>query len=219
MHLVIADALDAHEVAAIRDFAAAARFEDGRKTAGPHARDVKANAQATPTEALDGVLRKVEAKLTANPLFAAAATPRRIAGMLMSRYREGQTYGAHVDDAIMGGARTDLSFTLFLSDEDAYDGGALIIDDPLEARAIRLAPGDLILYPSHALHRVEPVTRGERLAIVGWVESWVRQAERREALFDLEIALNEIHARDGKSALFDRLAKTRTNLLRMWAGD
>lgn len=138
--------------------------------------------------------------------------------MLVSRYREGQTYGAHVDDAIMGGARTDLSFTLFLSEPDGYDGGALIVEDVLEARSIKLGPGEMILYPSTALHRVEPVSRGERLAVVGWIESWVREAERREALFDMELALREVHGREGKSALFDRLAKTRSNLLRMWAG-
>lgn len=218
MFLVLSDAIDGATVAAIRDFAAQAPFQDGRATAGRYARDVKANDQAAPSRELDGVLRTIEAALTANATFTAAAQPRRIVRMLLSRYRPGQTYGLHVDDALMAGARTDLSFTLFLSDEDAYAGGALVIEDPLEARSVRLAPGEMILYPSTALHRVEPVTRGERLAVVGWVESWVRQPERREALFDLELALREVHGRDGKSPLFDRLAKTRSNLLRMWAG-
>lgn len=218
MFLVLSETLDTARVAAIRDFAAHAPFDDGRKTAGRYARAVKANDQAAPSAALDGVLRTVERALNANPTFLAAAQPRRFVRMLLSRYRPGQTYGLHVDDAIMAGARTDLSFTLFLSDEHAYDGGALVVEDPLEARAIRLAPGEMILYPSTALHRVEPVTRGERLAVVGWVESWVRQPERREALFDLDLALREVHGREGKSPLFDRLAKTRSNLLRMWAG-
>ncbi len=218
MYLVIADALDRHGVAAIRDFAAGAAFEDGRKTAGRYAREVKANDQAAASPALDGVLRTVEAALTGNATFAAAALPRRVVRLLLSRYRAGQTYGAHVDDAIMAGARTDLSFTLFLSEPEDYEGGALIVEDPLEERAIRLGAGEAILYPSQTLHRVEPVTRGERLAVVGWVESWVRQPERREVLFDLDLALRELHAGTGKSPAFDRLAKTRSNLLRMWAG-
>ncbi len=216
--MVLSDALDASRVAAIRDFARDAAFEDGRATAGRYASEVKANDQAKAGRALDGVLATVEAALGANATFTGAALPRRFVRMLLSRYREGQTYGAHVDDAIMAGARTDISFTLFLSDPDSYDGGALIVEDGLEARSIRLAPGEMILYPSTALHRVEPVSRGERLAVVGWIESWVREADRREALFDLDLALREVHAREGKGALFDRLAKTRSNLLRMWAG-
>lgn len=217
MFLVIGNVLDRHEVAAIREVAATLRFEDGRATAGRFAREVKANEQAAGSPELDAVLSKIEAALLANPLFAAAARPRWIARLLLSRYRGGQTYGTHVDDAIMAGTRTDLSFTLFLSDEHSYEGGALVVEDALENRSVRLAAGDLILYPSNLQHRVEPVTSGERLAVVGWVTSWVREPERREILFDLDQSLNEVHAANGKSALFDRLAKTRTNLLRMWA--
>jgi len=217
MFLVIGNLLDQHEVAAIRAAAQRLTFEDGRATAGRFAREVKANDQAAASPALDAVLSKVEAALMANPVFMAAARPRRLARLLMSRYRTGQTYGAHVDDAIMCGARTDLSFTLFLSDPEDYEGGALIVQDALEERSIRLDPGDMVLYPSNTLHRVEPVASGERLAVVGWATSWVREPERREVLFDLEQSLKEVHAAEGKSELFDRLAKTRTNLLRMWA--
>ncbi len=217
MFLVIGNVLDRHEVAAIRETAATLAFEDGRATAGRFAREVKANAQAAASPERDAVLAKVEAALTKNALFRSAARPRKIVRLLLSRYREGQTYGTHVDDAIMDGARTDLSFTLFLSDEDAYEGGALVVEDALEARSVKLAPGDMILYPSNTLHRVEPVTAGERLAVVGWAQSWVREPERREVLFDLERSIDAVHAAEGKSALFDRLAKTRTNLLRMWA--
>lgn len=216
MFLVIGEVLDRHEVAAIREVAAGLEFRDGRATAGRFAREVKRNEQAARSDDLDAVLKKVERALMQNPTFRSAARPRRLASLLLSRYRDGQTYGAHVDDALMGEARTDLSFTLFLSEEDAYEGGALIVEDTLEDRAIRLAPGDMILYPSGALHRVEPVTRGERLAVVGWVTSWVRQADRREILFDLDRSIAETWEAGGKSVLFDRLAKTRSNLLRMW---
>lgn len=217
MFLVIGGILDRHEVAAIREAAAELSFEDGRATAGRFARAVKANEQAAASPGLDAVLTKVETALSANSIFTAAARPRRFVRLMLSRYRGGQTYGTHVDDAIIAGARTDLSFTLFLSDPESYEGGALVIQDALEDRSVKLAPGEMILYPSNTLHRVEPVSAGERLAVVGWVSSWVREPDRREVLFDLEQSLNEVYGTDGKSQLFDRLAKTRTNLLRMWA--
>ena len=217
MFLVIGGVLDAHEVAAIRDLVPRIPFDDGRATAGRYAREVKRNEQAAASPELEGIIAKVEKALMANELFVSAARPRRLVRLLLSRYSGGQEYGSHVDDAIVAGARTDLSFTLFLSEEDAYDGGALVVEDTLEERAIRLAPGDLILYPSTTLHRVEPVTRGERLAVVGWAQSWIRDAGRREILFDLDRSVREVHAAAGKTPLFDRLAKTRSNLIRMWA--
>lgn len=217
MFLVIAEVLDRHGIAAIREVAARADFEDGRATAGRYAREVKRNDQATRSPDVEAVLSKVESTLLGNATFQAAARPRRFARLLLSRYRTGQSYGTHVDDAIIGGSRTDLSFTLFLSDEDAYEGGALIVEDALEERAIRLAAGDMILYPSTTLHRVAPVTSGERLAVVGWITSWIRRAEQREILFDLEQCISETWAAGGESPLFDRLTKTRSNLIRMWA--
>ena len=106
-------------------------------------------------------LGQVTAALMANPLFLSAARPRALTPLILSRYRQGQTYGLRVDDALMGGIRTDLSFTLFLAPPESYDGGALVVQDRIEERAIRLGPGDLVLYPSTTLHRVEPVTAGD----------------------------------------------------------
>lgn len=218
MILVLEAVLKPAEAAVLAAEAADLAFADGRATAGRHARAVKANDQALPSPARDAVLARAEAALRAHPVFASAARPRAMTPLILSRYREGQTYGLHVDDALMGGVRTDLSFTLFLSDPSGYDGGELVIEDTLESRAFRLSAGDAILYPSTTLHRVAPVTRGVRLAVVGWVESWLRDPRQREILFDLDRAVAEIHARDGHSALFDTLAKTRSNLLRIWAG-
>lgn len=208
---------DGPAIAALAEAAAALPFEDGRKTAGPLARGVKSNAQAAPTPERDAVLRRVEAALRAHPLVQSAARPKAFARLAVSRYSGGQAYGLHVDDALMGGARTDLSFTLFLSDPASYDGGALVVADRIEERAFRLAPGQAILYPSDTLHRVEPVTRGERLVVVGWITSWVRDPARREILFDLDAALAAEAARGGDPDQLLRLQRTRSNLLRMWA--
>lgn len=218
MILAIEDVLSKAEVEAIRASVPALEFGDGRATAGRFAREVKANDQAVPSKKLDAILDTVRGKLAAHEVFAAAVRPRAFTRLILSRYREGQTYGLHVDDALMQGVRTDVSFTLFLSDPGTYDGGALEIQDMFEGREVRLPAGSLVLYPSTTLHRVTPVTRGERLAIVGWAESWIRTADQREILFDLDRAVREVHAREGKSALFDTLAKTRSNLLRQWAG-
>ena len=217
MMLLIDSLLTKAEVGALRDAALTLNFGDGRATAGAHARVVKANDQALPSPDLDAVLAKVETTLAASPLFRSAARPKALTRLVLSRYRPGQTYGLHVDDALMQGLRTDLSFTLFLAEPETYDGGALIIEDTFEARAIKPAAGDLILYPSTTLHRVEAVTRGERLAVVGWVQSLIRDGVPREILFDLDQAVDACFAAEGKSAQFDRLAKTRSNLLRMWA--
>jgi PKHD-type hydroxylase len=219
MLLRIGGILSAHELGAIIRALEQAGFDDGRRTAGWHAREVKRNEQAAPSPAVDAALAKVREALLAHEVFMAAARPKSFVKLLASRYAPGMAYGTHVDDALMEGQRTDLSFTLFLSDPASYDGGALVIDDAFENRSIRLDAGELILYPSGALHRVEPVTRGTRLAIVGWLRSYLRDPEQREILFDVELALREVFERDGKSGLFDRLVKTRTNLMRLWADD
>jgi PKHD-type hydroxylase len=214
---LIGGVLDAHEIGALREAISALDFEDGRRTAGRYARDVKSNEQAADTAEREAIFAKLRKTLNANEVFKSVARPRRYTRMLISRYGPGMQYGTHVDDPIMNGGRTDLSFTLFLSEPDSYEGGGLMLEDALEERVFRLEPGDLILYPTSALHRVEPVTRGTRLAIVGWITSWVRQPDRREVLHDLDVAAREVFDAQGKTPAFDRLLKAKANLYRMWA--
>ncbi|MCZ7676031.1 MAG: Fe2+-dependent dioxygenase [Roseovarius sp.] len=219
MFIVIGEVLDAHMLATLCEAAGELDFTDGRATAGRYARGVKANQQAKPGEALDAVLEQVRRRLMANEVFRSVARPRGFARMLVSRYRPGMEYGTHVDDPIMQGARTDLSFTLPLSATTDYAGGGLVIEDAMEDRVIRIEAGDMVLYPTSALHRVEPVTRGERMAVVGWVTSWVRDPARREVLHDLDVAARAVFDRNGRTPEFDRLFKAKSNLMRMWADD
>lgn len=218
--MVIDGLFAAEELAAIQDILAdPGLYEDGRLTAGWHARAVKHNLQAKAGGLADGVLTKIEDALMKHEVFVAAARPKCLVKLLISRYGPGMTYGAHVDDALMQGRRTDLSFTLFLADPGSYQGGELVIEDTYHERRVKLAAGQAILYPSTSLHRVEAVQDGMRLVAVGWVRSYIRGQEQRDILFDLETSLRQVHATEGKSPLFDRLVKTRTNLLRLWAED
>jgi PKHD-type hydroxylase len=195
-------------------------LEDGRKTAGWQARQRKNNRQATGESALlKGALRKVEAALGKNEVFQAAARPKAIARLLFSRYDPGMAYGAHVDDAVLGGQRTDLSFTLFLSRPEHYDGGELVIEGTDGDRAFKPPAGHLVLYPATTLHRVAPVTRGMRLAAVGWVRSLIREDAQRELLFDLDQAARQLRDGGDPERALDLVLKTRSNLLRRWLED
>ena len=220
MYYVISDVLDAASVASATATLADAAFIDGRATAGWHAQLVKNNLQAAGNQRAIGALREtIAAKIHDNPLFRLAARPKTLTPLILSRYEPGMEYGSHVDDALMNGVRSDVSFTLFLSDPAGYDGGALVIETSAGEDDIKLPAGSMIAYPSAALHRVAPVTRGVRLAAVGWARSFVRDAARRELLFDLDTARQSLFAREGKTAEFDLFSKSSTNLLRMWAED
>lgn len=214
--LVLTDIFSAAEAKVLAEAAEALDFEDGRRSAGRIARSVKANRQAVASAERDAIFEKVRTSLWANPVFQAAACPAGFAAMLISRTEGGGHYGDHVDNALMSGGRADLSFTLFLSEPGQYRGGDLVIVDRVEDRHFRLGRGELILYPSDTLHRVEPVTTGVRLAVVGWVTSRVRDAGRRDILFDLDIAIRSAEAAEDQGQL-TLLAKMRSNLFRMWA--
>ncbi|MGM0634237.1 MAG: Fe2+-dependent dioxygenase [Pseudomonadota bacterium] len=192
-------------------------FRDGNTTAGWHARGRKQNLQAdTQQDEVASSLKTVHDMLLKNGLIQAAARPRQVVRMMLSRYDRGMHYGNHVDNAMMDGQRTDLSFTLFLTDSDAYEGGELIMDGVDGPRAFRLNAGDMLLYPSTTLHRVNPVTEGRRLAIVGWIRSHVRDPAQREILFDLDRVIHELRQGPVADEMLSLLLKTRSNLLRRW---
>ena len=219
MMLRIAGAVDAPTLQSLQDIAARAAFEPGSKTAGRSARTVKANEQAVSGPDAAEVRRTVERALRRNATFMAAAQPKAFCRVLLSRYERGMAYGTHIDDPLIGGMRADLSFTLFLSPPDAYEGGALVVEAAEGETSVKLPAGDLLLYPATSLHRVAEVAGGTRLACVGWVRSLVRLETHRDILFDLELAARAVFEREGKSPLFDRLSKVKANVVRLWAED
>ncbi|MFZ5690717.1 MAG: Fe2+-dependent dioxygenase [Pseudomonadota bacterium] len=220
MQIVIADILKPDDLAAVHAALANTRFIDGRETAGFAARMVKDNRQADARDGtLDPVRRLVASRIMENELFRMAARPKALSPLLFSRTETGMQYGTHVDDALMGSMRTDVSFTLFLDAPESYDGGELVIESAAGDDAIKLPAGSMIVYPATTLHRVSQVTRGQRHVVAGWARSFIRDAARRELLFDLDTAKRTIFAREGKSPEFDLIAKSLANLLRMWAED
>jgi PKHD-type hydroxylase len=220
MMLCIGDVLDKREAAAIRSEVENLTFVDGRATAGWAARLVKDNEQADADDnQLKALRSRIAERILQNEIFQLAVRPKALTPLLISRYKPGKQYGTHVDDALMRGMRTDVSFTLFLAEPETYEGGALVVETAAGEQEFKLLAGSMIVYPSNALHRVAPVQKGERLAAVGWARSFIRSAEQREILFDLENARRDIFDSHGKTPAFDQLSKCSANLLRMWADD
>lgn len=221
MILCIGDVLKIEELTQISEKLVDAEFVDGKTTAGWHARLVKHNTQLPKNSAvLQEVRSLIGQALQRDRLFQIAVRPKQLHPMLISRYGVGMAYGTHTDDAVINSQnqlmRSDVSFTLFLSHPDDYDGGELVIDSPQGEQAFKLPMGSMIVYPSSTLHRVETVTRGVRLAAVSWVQSLIRDPQDREILFDLETARQAIFEQQGKTKEFDLLSKVHANLLRKW---
>ena len=209
------------EIAKITSSLSQSEFADGKLTAGWHAKLVKNNQQLNKQTDLGTQLTlQIKSALDRNNLFQIAVRPRAIHSVLLSRYDMGMSYDRHVDNALMndkGLWRSDISFTIFLSSPDDYEGGELVIEGADDEKFYKLEAGSAIVYPSTTLHRGNPVTKGTRFVAVGWVQSLVRSSEDREILFDLETARRVIFTKDGKTAEFDLISKSIANLLRKWA--
>jgi PKHD-type hydroxylase len=225
MMVIIEGVLDATALNQVRDALAGAAWEDGGRTAGAFAHGRKDNQQLRDgAEPALGLGELIVSRLWANPLFISAALPRALYPPRFNRYGIGQTYGAHVDAALMRAPgsdrmlRTDLSATLFLSDPQDYDGGELEIEGSAGAQIVKLAAGDLVLYLATSLHRVTPVTRGERVASFFWIESLVSDDGERALLFDLDQTIQRLSGGlGGDDAELIGLTAIYHNLLRRWA--
>ena len=227
MLLHVKEVLNADELREARAILARASWGDGRVTAGVQSAQAKNNEQlAQDGESTKALQRIVLGGLNRHALFFSAALHRRVFPPLFNRYGgASNSFGSHVDNAVRfvpGGqgerVRTDLSCTLFLSEPDAYDGGELVVEDTFGAQRVKLPAGDLLLYPGTSVHRVEPVTRGFRVASFFWIESMVRSIEARRLLFDMDSHLMRLRASVGETdPAVIGLTGTYHNLLRMWA--
>ena len=227
MLICIPDVLSKDDVADFRRIMDASAWEDGRSTAGAQSAMVKRNEQLPPDSEVARMLgNRVLSALTASPKFISAAIPLQIFPPLFNRYvaSGGHHFGLHVDNAVRGDhitglrIRTDLSVTLFLSEPDEYDGGELVVEDLYGSHEIKLAAGDLVLYPASSLHLVTPVTRGMRVASFFWLQSMVRDAHARSLIFDLDTAIQALVERLGRDDPETvKLTGIYHNLIRYWA--
>lgn len=210
MILTIEDLLSQEEVKSIRNYLKSAKFVDGKITAGYAASQVKYNQQLSDTEDLS---EKVSRIMKNNILFNSFAIPDEIHSLIFSKTEIGGKYGTHIDNAFINDKRTDVSFTIFISDPEEYEGGCLSIENFGE---YKLKSGDAVLYPSTTLHQVQEVISGTRFVCCGWVKSKVKNPIQREILYDLEAVKISLFSKYGKIDEFDLICKTHSNLIREW---
>jgi PKHD-type hydroxylase len=221
----IRQALDTASVTQIRRSIEQGKWQDGKATAGTQSATAKHNLQLAQDDALSIALaERVLKTLSANAQFFTAALPRRVYPPLFNRYAGAHNaFGDHIDNAVRTDplsarhVRTDLSFTIFLSDPHEYEGGGLVVGQDGPQGGYKLAAGDLILYDSGTIHRVEPITRGERLGCFSWVESMVREPQRRHLLYEMDLSIIRLRAQCGDDPALVSMTGCYHNLLRMWA--
>lgn len=228
MLLQIPGVLSGAPLARARALLAEAPWADGRATAGTQSAQVKNNQQLPEDHPVTTELQQLVLDgLAASLLFFTAALPKKIFPPLFNRYGgDTNAFGNHIDNGVRlirhgpdrgTRVRTDISCTLFLAEPADYDGGELVIEDGSAAKRIKLPAGDLLLYPATSVHRVEPVTRGHRLASFFWIESMVRSDAQRQLLYELDMQLLALREAHGDTEPIVGLTGTYHNLLRMWA--
>ena len=191
-------------------------WEDGKKTAGSHASKVKNNLQLDRESAISRKYSQlIKEKIFTNPLIKSFALPKKIHGIMFTKSNKNMKYGRHIDNPFMPYGRSDLSFTICLSNKKKYQGGELIIEDLNGEKEFKLNEGEIIIYPSTQLHSVKEVKEGERLVCVGWIESYVKSIEEREYLFDLDAGAKGLLSKNGRSDELDLIFKSYANLLRL----
>jgi PKHD-type hydroxylase len=225
MFLAIPAVLNEEQLATVRASlnSEQAPWVDGRVSAGHQGVHVKNNQQLDEASPMARELKDfVLTQLERHALFISAVLPNKVYPPMFNRYGEGMHFGTHVDGTVRmipGSAqklRTDLSATLFLSDSQAYDGGELVVESDFGSRSAKLAAGDMIVYSSTSRHRVNPVTRGRRLASVFWIQSLIRDDAQRAQLFELDGTIQRL-ARSGADAdSLVRLTAHYHGLLRAW---
>ena len=191
-------------------------WEDGKKTAGSYASMVKNNLQLNRnSEVSKNNAQLVNKKILSSQLIKSFSLPKKIHGIMFTKSSNNMHYGRHIDNPYMSSGRSDLSFTLSLTNKDFYKGGELIIETMNSEEQFKLNAGEIILYPSSYLHSVSEVNNGERLVCVGWIESYVKSTEKREYLFDLDAGARSLLANHGRSDELDLIFKSYSNLLRV----
>jgi PKHD-type hydroxylase len=214
--------LDQDQLAVAHRLIAAGQYADGSTSAGFAARRVKHNEELALNTAQQSDLNNlVMGSLVKNPTYRSAAMPLKVAAPYYARYTKGMSYGEHVDDPIMGQGselyRSDVSVTIFLNNPDDYGGGELVIQTPFGEQQVKLPAGDAVIYPSSSLHRVAEVSRGERLVAVSWIQSVVKDSEKRALLHDMNLARETLLHEQPDAEVTSQVNHSYINLVRMWS--
>jgi len=213
--------LDPDRLRDARRLLADGQFVDGVLSAGMAAQRVKNNQELAADERLMRQLNNlVMGSLVKHPVYRSAALPLKVAAPYYARYSDGMSYGNHVDDPIMGQGdlyRSDISVTIFLSGPEDYDGGELVIETPFGEQFVKLPAGDAVIYPSSSVHRVAEVTRGERLVAVSWIQSMVRDPDKRALLHELNQAREKLLNDNPEAEETSQVNHAYINLVRMWS--
>lgn len=224
MLIQIPELLSSAQLQQVHALLEGAEFIDGRLSAGREAQRVKHNEELRADQQRVQQLNQiVMGSLVRHPRYQAATLPQRVAAPYYARYRPGMAYGFHIDDPVMGAGgpqdryRSDVSITIFLNDPGAYEGGDLVIQTSFGEQRVKLSAGAAVLYPSSSLHRVAAVSRGERLVAVTWLQSLIRDPARRELLYQLHQAREELLAQSPEAASTTLVSNSYANLVRMWA--
>lgn len=219
MILCVEDVLTTDELSQAREILAGVAFEDGSATPNAQAPSADRNEQAVASDGQSRAATLVANAVMRNLLFQMAVVPRTISSIVFNRHSEGMAYGQRVDPALINGRRSDVSFTVFLTDPEDYGGGELVMALPHGDQPIRLPAGQMVAYPSATPYQVAEVTSGARLCAVGYVRSLVRDPTAREILFDIEMVRRALLDRHGPGRENDLLGKSYANLMRRWAED
>ena len=191
-------------------------WEDGKKTAGSHASKVKNNLQLNRnSEVSKKYSQLIKKRILENQLIKSFSLPKIIHGIMFTKSSQKMGYGRHIDNPFMSTGRSDLSFTISLTNKENYEGGELVIETINSEKEFKLNAGQMIIYPSTYLHSVKEVKNGERVVCVGWIESYIKSIEEREYLFDLDAGAKGLLAKYGRSDELDLIFKSYSNLLRL----
>jgi len=221
--LITLDAvLNKEELAVASDLLSRGSFEDGKLSAGQEAIRVKNNLELSgQNDVITPLNNLVMGKLIQHPVYLAAALPLKIAAPYYAKYSQGMSYGHHIDDPIMGTAeqqyRSDIAITVFLNSPEDYDGGELVIKTAFGDQSVKLNAGNAVMYPSSSTHRVAEVTKGERMVAVTWLQSMVRDPAKRELLYNLHQAREDLLKNQASSETTELVSNSYVNLVRMWS--
>ncbi len=219
----IKQVINPQQLKVVRSFLDSQKFINGKISAQNVASNVKNNQELVQNNSskINSINNIVMGSLVSNDDYKATVLMKKIGLPFYAKYLQGMSYGGHIDNPIMGQQgqyyRTDVSTTIFLNEPDEYDGGEVVIQTSTGEQGFKLPAGDALVYPSTSWHFVKEVIKGQRLVCVTWAQSMVREANKREILFELYQAKETLLRENPLSEEARHVDITYTKLIQLWA--